>query len=179
MPLSKTSTAARSGYSGMGLVSRLRQSISRAWSRRPNSEASWSMSPLGTPVARCSARWATSASSRASSRSPDAPVIARPSATDSAALDESPDPGGTVDESATRPPGIGDKIGAGVLNVVYLPGKAIVCSAGTLVAGAFMLATFGSAYREATSFFKEGCSGAWLLTAEQVAAVPRKVQFEY
>jgi hypothetical protein len=85
----------------------------------------------------------------------------------------------TVDESVTRPPGTGAKIGAGVLNVVYLPGKAIVCSAGTLVAGAFMLATFGTAYREATSFFKEGCGGAWLLTPEQVAAVPKKVQFEY
>ena len=85
----------------------------------------------------------------------------------------------TVDESVTRPPGTGAKIGAGVLNVVYLPGKAIICSAGTLVAGAFMLATFGTAYREATSFFNEGCRGAWLLTPEQVAAVPRKVQFEY
>ena len=85
----------------------------------------------------------------------------------------------TVDESVTRPPGTGAKIGAGVLNVVYLPGKLITCSAGTLVAGAFMLATFGTAYREATSFFNEGCGGAWLLTAEQVAAVPKKVQFEY
>jgi hypothetical protein len=84
-----------------------------------------------------------------------------------------------VEESVIRPPGTGDKIGAGVLNVVYLPGKAIICTAGTLVAGAFMLATFGSAYREATSFFKEGCGGAWLLTPEQVAAVPKKVQLEY
>jgi hypothetical protein len=85
----------------------------------------------------------------------------------------------TVDESVTSPTGTGAKIGAGVLNIVYLPGKAIVCSAGTLVAGAFMLATFGKAYREATSFFNEGCRGAWLLTPEEVAAVPKKVQFEY
>ena len=84
-----------------------------------------------------------------------------------------------VDESVTTPPGTGAKIGAGVLNVVYLPGKAIICSAGTLVAGVFMLATFGTAYREATSFFNEGCGGAWLLTPEQVAAVPKKVQLQY
>ena len=84
-----------------------------------------------------------------------------------------------VDESLTRPPGTGAVIGAGVLNVVYLPGKVITCSAGTLVAGALMLATFGRAYREATSFFNEGCRGAWLLTAEEVAAVPKQVQFEY
>ena len=85
----------------------------------------------------------------------------------------------TVNESLTTPPGTGAKIGAGVLNVVYLPGKAIICSAGTLVAGAFMLATFGQAYREATSFFNEGCRGAWLLTPEEVAAVPKKVQTQY
>src|SRR6266545_894876 len=83
---------------------------------------------------------------------------------------------GTVDEGVTRSPGTGAKIGAGVLNVVYVPGKVITCSAGTLVAGAFMLATFGTAYREAVSFFNEGCRGAWLLTPEQVAAVPKKVQ---
>ena len=76
-------------------------------------------------------------------------------------------------------PGIGAKIGAGVLNVVYVPGKAIVCTAGTLVAGGFMLLTFGYAYREAVSFFNEGCRGPWVLTPEQVAAVPKHVQFEY
>jgi len=85
----------------------------------------------------------------------------------------------TVDESITRPPGTGAKIGAGVLNVVYVPGKVITCTAGTLVAGAFMLATFGTGYREATSFFNEGCRGAWLLTPEQVAAVPKNVQLQY
>ena len=84
-----------------------------------------------------------------------------------------------VDEIVTTPPGTGAKIGAGVLNVVYLPGKAIICSAGTLVAGAFMIATFGQAYREATSVFNDGCRGAWLLTPEEVAAVPKRVQLEY
>jgi hypothetical protein len=84
-----------------------------------------------------------------------------------------------VDDSVVAPPGTGAKIGAGVLNVVYLPGKAIICSAGTLVAGAFMLATFGRAYREATSFFNEGCRGAWLLTPEQVAAVPESYTGQY
>jgi hypothetical protein len=85
----------------------------------------------------------------------------------------------TVDEGVTRPPGAGAKIGAGVLNVVHLPGKVITCGAGTLVAGAFMLATFGTAYREATSFFNEGCRGAWLLTPEQVARAPKEVQLQY
>ena len=84
----------------------------------------------------------------------------------------------TVEEPVTAAPGTGAKIGAGVLNVVYVPGKAILCTAGTLVAGAFMLATFGSAHREAVSFFNEGCGGAWLLTPEQVAAAPKKAYLE-
>jgi hypothetical protein len=84
----------------------------------------------------------------------------------------------TVDEAVTAKPGTGAKIGAGVLNVVYVPGRAIICTAGTLVAGVFMLATFGSAYREAVSFFNEGCGGPWVLTPEQVAAAPKKAQLE-
>jgi hypothetical protein len=84
-----------------------------------------------------------------------------------------------VPEADAVEPGVGAKIGAGVLNVVYIPGKAIVCTAGTLVAGGFMLLTFGSAYREAVSFFNEGCRGSWVLTPEEVAAVPKRAQFEY
>jgi hypothetical protein len=76
-------------------------------------------------------------------------------------------------------PGVGAKVGAGVLNVVYVPGKAIVCGAGTIVAGGLMLLTFGSAYREAVSFFNDGCGGSWVLTPEQVAAAPKKAQLEY
>jgi len=76
-------------------------------------------------------------------------------------------------------PGTGAKVGAGFLNVVYVPGKAITCTAGALVAGAFMLATFGSAYREAVSFFNEGCGGSWVLTPADVAAAPKHAQFEY
>lgn len=84
-----------------------------------------------------------------------------------------------VAETSAPPPGTGAKIGAGVLNVVYLPGKVIVCGAGTVVAGGLMLLTFGSAHREAVSFFNEGCAGSWVLSAEQVAAAPKKAQLEY
>ena len=84
----------------------------------------------------------------------------------------------TVDIRYTAPAGPGARIGAGVLNVVYVPGKALICGTGTVVAGAFMLATFGTAYREAVSLFNEGCGGAWLLTGEQVAAAPKKLQLQ-
>jgi hypothetical protein len=82
-------------------------------------------------------------------------------------------------QSAREPASTAAKVGAGVLNVVYVPGKAITCGVGTIVAGAFMLVTFGSAHREATSFFNEGCAGPWLLTPEQVAAAPKTAQIEY
>ena len=78
-----------------------------------------------------------------------------------------------------EPVSTGAKVGAGFLNVVYVPGKAIACGAGTIVAGAFMLLTFGSAHREATSFFNEGCAGPWLSTPEQVAAAPKTATLEY
>jgi len=86
-----------------------------------------------------------------------------------------PPPSATLAE----PPSTGAKVGAGVLNVVYVPGKAILCGMGTIVAGAIMIVTLGSAHREATSFFNEGCGGSWVVTAAQVAAAPKTVQFEY
>ncbi len=83
--------------------------------------------------------------------------------------------------SEAEPPraGTAAKVGAGFVNVVYVPGKAIICGAGTLVAGGLLLLTFGNAYREAVSFFNEGCAGSWIVTPEQVARVPNKSQFEY
>jgi len=49
-----------------------------------------------------------------------------------------------------------DRVGAGFLNVVYVPGKAIVCGLGT-------------AYRAAIDTYREGCGGTWVLTPEHVA----------
>lgn len=70
---------------------------------------------------------------------------------------------------AGTPPTDGDNAGAAVLNVVYVPGKALICTAGTLTAFAVMLITFGSGYRPAVSLFKEGCHGDWYLTGDHVA----------
>jgi hypothetical protein len=79
---------------------------------------------------------------------------------------------------APPPPSKGAEVGAGVLNVVYVPGKAILCGIGTVVAGGLMLLTFGSAYRPATEWFKEGCDGPWVLTPEMVTNVPAGSPFE-
>lgn len=73
----------------------------------------------------------------------------------------------------------GDRVGAGVLNVAYVPGKAIVCGLGTVVSAAVMIVTLGSAYRAAIATFKEGCSDPWILTPEHIAGkVPPKDDIE-
>jgi len=60
----------------------------------------------------------------------------------------------------------GDAAAAGVMNVVYIPGKAIICTAGTVTATVLLILTFGSAYRSARDLFLEGCSSPWALTAD-------------
>lgn len=82
-------------------------------------------------------------------------------------------------QAASEPTG-GQKAGAVALNFVYVPGKAIICSAGTIGSAVVMLITFGSAYREAVRVFNEGCSGDWVLTAAHVAGqVPPPTPSDY
>ena len=63
----------------------------------------------------------------------------------------------------------GDRVGAGFMNVVYVPGKAIVCSVGTVASVTLMLLTFGTGYSAAKSIWMEGCSGDWVLTGEHLS----------
>ena len=71
--------------------------------------------------------------------------------------------------SGSGEPGEGARVGAGFLNVVYVPGKAILCGTGTVASTVLMLLTFGSAYRAAVSLFNEGCGGRWVLTPHDVS----------
>lgn len=72
-----------------------------------------------------------------------------------------------------------DRVGAGVLNVAYVPGKAIVCGLGTVASAVVMIITLGSGYRAAVATFKEGCDGPWVLTPEHVAGkIPPKDEIE-
>jgi hypothetical protein len=74
-----------------------------------------------------------------------------------------------LDPVTSTDPTPGDATAAGFLNVIYVPGKAIICAAGTLTSVFVMLMTFGSAYRAATGVFNEGCGGDWVLTPEHVS----------
>ena len=75
----------------------------------------------------------------------------------------------SVEPIARKDSTVGDSVAAGLLNVIYLPGKVIVCTAGVLTSTAVMLATFGSGYRAARGVFLEGCSSPWALTADYVS----------
>ncbi len=75
----------------------------------------------------------------------------------------------SVEPMTSKDPTDGDATAAGFLNVVYVPGKAIICTAGVLTSTLVMLLTFGSGYRAARGVFLEGCSAPWALTADHVS----------
>ncbi len=100
-----TTSTATPGAMGTGVVALLRQSTSSAWPARPNNDASWSIRPPGTPVAATSAARARRAVSSGSSATPAASHNARVDATESAVLEESPEPSGTVDVTRSPAPG--------------------------------------------------------------------------
>ena len=98
------------------------------------------------------------------------PLLSRAAVVQAAELSSAP-----VDAEVSE----SDRVGAGFLNVVYVPGKAIVCGLGTVASFGVMLITFGTAYRAAVDTFKEGCGGTWVLTPEHVAGkVPPKEDVE-
>ncbi|HUO65404.1 MAG TPA: hypothetical protein VMT97_16935 [Terriglobales bacterium] len=70
---------------------------------------------------------------------------------------------------SSNEPTPGDATAAGFMNVVYVPGKAIICTAGIVTSTVLMVLTFGSAYRQAREVFMEGCSAPWALTADHVS----------
>ena len=51
-------------------------------------------------------------------------------------------------------------------DIVYVPGKAIVCGTSGVLWLVSMLLTFGALYRESADFVKGGCGGKWVLTGE-------------
>jgi hypothetical protein len=75
----------------------------------------------------------------------------------------------SVEPITSHDPTAGDATAAGFMNVVYVPGKAIICTAGVLTSTLVMLLTFGAGYRAARGVFLEGCSAPWALTADHVS----------
>lgn len=90
----------------------------------------------------------------------------------SSILDEPP--------SGSAEPTGGDAVAAGFMNVVYVPGKVIICSLGTLATVAVLLLTFGTGHQAAKDVFNEGCGGDWVLTADHLSGkIQPKSDLEY
>jgi hypothetical protein len=64
--------------------------------------------------------------------------------------------------------GTGEEVAAGLSNVFYVPGKAIVCTTSGILWVATMALTFGALYNEAANFVKAGCGGKWVLVKEDI-----------
>ena len=63
---------------------------------------------------------------------------------------------------------------ANLFNVFYVPGKGIVCGVGGLFAFMLMAATLGSAHKDAAGAIREGCSGPWTLSGDDLKPIPQE-----
>ena len=68
----------------------------------------------------------------------------------------------------------GSPAAAAVSNVIYVPGKAIVCGMSGVLWTVAMLLTFGALYQESADFVKGGCGGQWVLTGDSFKQEPAK-----
>jgi hypothetical protein len=59
-------------------------------------------------------------------------------------------------------------VGAGIANVFYIPGKAILCGIGGAVGISILIISIGSAPKPAAYFAREGCGGPWILTGDDL-----------
>src|SRR5262249_52000679 len=57
---------------------------------------------------------------------------------------------------------------AAVVNVFYVPGKAITCAAGGALGIVILAVSFGTGYRNASFFFEEGCGGKWVVKGDDL-----------
>ena len=77
-------------------------------------------------------------------------------------------PSWAQDTPGTSAPGAGATAAAVASDVIYVPGKAIVCGMSGVLWVATMAVTFGALYQEAADFVRGGCGGRWVLTAEDI-----------
>ncbi len=72
-----------------------------------------------------------------------------------------------------RVPMSDDASGSVAANILYVPGRGLLCGASGLMAGVVMLVTFGQAYDSASELLHGGCSGPWVLGPSDIRqAVP-------
>ncbi len=57
-----------------------------------------------------------------------------------------------------------ENVGAALIDVFYVPGKAILCTTSFAFNTVILALTFGTAYRAAAGIAREGCGGKWYIT---------------
>jgi uncharacterized lipoprotein YbaY len=65
-------------------------------------------------------------------------------------------------------PGADDRTGAAVVNVWYVPGRALMCGGSALLAGAVLTLTLGQDYEGPARLMHGGCAGPWTVGAKEV-----------
>jgi hypothetical protein len=55
------------------------------------------------------------------------------------------------------------EVGAGVATAFLVPGRVVTCIVGSGFGVAFLVLTFGTAYRFAMNLVEEGCGGKWVV----------------
>jgi hypothetical protein len=61
-----------------------------------------------------------------------------------------------------------------VSDIIYVPGKAIVCAASGTLWTAAMFLTFGVCYNECGNFVHDVCSGKWVITGNDMVRTKEK-----
>jgi hypothetical protein len=69
---------------------------------------------------------------------------------------------------ADRQPGRDDRVGAVAVNIWHVPGRALICGASALLAGAALTLTLGQVYEDASQIMHGGCAGPWTVEAEGI-----------
>ena len=64
--------------------------------------------------------------------------------------------------------GAGSRAGAVAANIWYVPGRALTCGGAAILAGVVLTVTFGYSYESASELMHGGCSGPWVLHADDV-----------
>ncbi len=76
--------------------------------------------------------------------------------------------GCAVHTSSVPGPAAEDRLGAGVADAWYVPGKALACGGAALLSAVTMTVTFGLEYETASQIMHGGCSGPWLASPQVV-----------
>ena len=72
-----------------------------------------------------------------------------------------------------RAPAADDEAGSIAANLLYAPGRGLLCGGSALMAGLVMVVTMGQSYDTASELMHGGCSGPWIVRPSDIRqAVP-------